>query len=146
MNLAIIIPALLLLAAFSGIAGAKGNGATFDPLFRSYADDPKLAKAVGMVESSLNPGAMGDGGRAYGIMQIWLPTAQGHGYIGTPYGLLDPATNIYYATRELNHLVESYGFERGIMGYNIGETKLRKGVSNPAYLDKVLKHYGRITV
>lgn len=125
---------------------SKAYGSQYDGLFKKYASNPRLAKAIGVVESDLRADAMGDQGKAFGIMQIWYSTAQGHGYTGGSYGLLDPATNIYYATRELNHLVDAYGFEKGIMGYNVGETKLRKGISNPAYLNKVLYHYGRVTV
>lgn len=142
---------IALLAAILGIggkvyAGGKTGKTEFDPLFRDYADNPRLAKAVALQESSLNPNAMGDGGRAFGLMQIWYPTAQGHGYSGAPYGLLDPAVNIYYATRELNHLVSRYGFDRGVMGYNIGETRLRKGGSNTEYLRRVKKFYEGVTV
>lgn len=137
---------LLLVLGGKVYAGKPKLLNAFDPIFRDYADNPKLAKAVAMVESSLNPNAMGDQGRAFGLMQIWYPTAQGHGYAGTPYGLLDPEVNIYYATRELNHLVSKYGLERGVMGYNVGETKLRKGITNPTYLNKVLKFYEGVTV
>lgn len=139
MDVTTLLPLLLLIKS-------QPKKVDFDPLFRKYANNPRLAKAVAVVESSLNPYALGDQGRAFGLMQIWYPTAQGHGYIGAPSGLFDPATNIYYATRELNHLTSAYGFERGIMGYNIGETRLRKGGSNIVYLNKVLKEYGRVTI
>jgi soluble lytic murein transglycosylase-like protein len=141
--------AMLLIGAVALLSGLKPGPKTsgaYDDLFRKYADNPRLAKAVSMVESSLNPGAIGDNGRAFGLMQIWLSTAQGHGYSGGGYGLLDPETNIYWATRELNHLVSKYGFSRGIMGYNIGETRLRKGGSNHEYFQKVLTQYGRVKV
>ena len=144
MKILIILGAILASGAL--LIPRKAYPQTYDPLFRKHTNNPRLAKAVGVVESSLNPNAMGDQGRAYGLMQIWYSTAQGHGYGGSPNGLLRPETNILYATRELNHLVSAYGFERGIMGYNIGETKLRKGGSNIAYLNKVLKEYGRVTV
>lgn len=138
--------ALLGLLGFSLAKPKSAYTQDFDPLFRKYADDPRLAKAVAVIESSLKPDAVGDDGRAFGLMQIWYTTAQGHGYGGASYGLLDPETNIYYATKELNHLVKTYGFDRGIMGYNIGETRLRKGGSNPAYLSKVLKVYAAMEV
>jgi len=120
--------------------------AAYDDLFRKYANNPRLAKTIGIVESDLNPDAIGDQGRAFGLMQIWHSTAKGHGYTGGAYGLLDPEKNVYYATCELNHLVSVYGFYRGIMGYNLGETRLRKGASNNAYLNKVLKYYGGVTL
>jgi len=99
-----------------------------------------------MVESNLNPSAIGDAGKAFGLMQIWYPTAQGHGYEGVPYGLLEPEVNIYYATRELNHLTETYGTYKGIMGYNIGETQLRKGKIKQVYFDKVQKALAKVTI
>ena len=147
-NTALLIK-LACLGALLGIGKAyasKPPASELDKYFKAYADDPKLAKAVGMVESNLNPNALGDGGKAFGVMQIWYPTAQGHGYSGPSYGLFNPDVNIYYATKELNHLVRRYGMDKGIMGYNVGETKLRKGISNPTYLNKVLTQYGRITI
>jgi len=140
---------LAFLAALLGVSKtfpSKAYATEFDGYFKMYADDPKLAKAIGLVESDLNPDALGDDGKAFGVMQIWLPTAQGHGYSGPSYGLFDPEVNIYYATKELNHLVQTYGRDKGIMGYNIGETKLRKGGSNPSYLNKVLDNYWRVSV
>lgn len=126
--------------------GYTKNPHEFDDLFKRYATHPQIAKAVCKVESDFNPNAMGDDGRAFGLMQIWYPTAQGHGYEGPPYGLLDPEVNIFYATRELNHLIERYGTYKGIMGYNIGETKLRKGQWNQAYYDRVQKAMNEVTV
>jgi soluble lytic murein transglycosylase-like protein len=123
----------------------KEQGA-FDHLFKRYADNPLIAKAVCKVESNINPSAIGDAGKAFGLMQIWYPTAKGHGYAGTPYGLLDPEINIYYATRELNHLLRKYGNYKGIMGYNIGETQLRKGKTQTVYYNKVQKALGEVTL
>lgn len=141
-----------LLIAGLGIAGGllavpkKAYSQEFDTFFKKYANNPRLAKAIAIVESNLNPNALGDDGRAFGLMQIWYSTAQGHGYAGSPSGLFNPEANIFYATRELNYLVDAYGFDRGVMGYNIGETRLRKGGSNTEYLSKVLKYYGGVTV
>jgi len=119
---------------------------SFDSFFYMYADDPRLAKAVAKVESDLNPGALGDQGKAFGLMQIWYPTAQGYGYEGEPYGLLDPETNIKIATRFLNHMVSKYGRQKGTMAYNLGETKIRKGVTHYAYLEKVEKAYQEVRI
>jgi soluble lytic murein transglycosylase-like protein len=127
-------------------AGRPSDPHEFDEYFKRYATYPKIAKAVCRVESYFNPNAVGDRGKAFGLMQIWYPTAQGHGYGGPPYGLLDPEVNIYYATKELNHLIEKYGTYKGIMGYNIGETQLRKGKTNQAYFDKVQDALREITV
>lgn len=135
--------------AAAGLFVFKGNGWSqrlttggqhWDAYFEKYSQYPDIARAIAKVESNNNPNAMGDDGRAFGLMQIWYPTAKGHGYTGAPYGLLDPEINIYYATRELDHLINTYGIEPGIMGYNIGETRLRKGGSNTAYLAKVKRY------
>ena len=137
---------LLLKVSKDVYTGRPRDNTAFDHIFKRYATNPKLAKAVCKVESSFNPSAIGDAGKAFGLMQIWYPTAKGHGYEGTPYGLLDPEINIYYATRELNHLIERYGTYKGVMGYNIGETQLRKGKTNQVYFDKVQKALGEITL
>lgn len=145
-----IVPLALLAILFKltgkAYAGSPKDVHAFDHLFKRYADDPLIAKAVCKVESDLDRSAIGDQGKAFGLMQIWYPTARGHGYTGTPYGLLDPEVNIYYATRELNHLVNRYGTYKGIMGYNIGETQLRKGKTNTVYYNKVQKALGEVTL
>jgi len=138
--------AILFKMAPGTFTGRPKDTHIFDEFFKRYAADPKLAKAVCMVESNLNPSAIGDAGKAFGLMQIWYPTAQGHGYEGVPYGLLEPEVNIYYATRELNHLTETYGTYKGIMGYNIGETQLRKGKIKQVYFDKVQKALAKVTI
>lgn len=127
-------------------SGTPKDPNEFDEHFKRYATNPRIAKAVCKVESAFNPSAVGDRGKAFGLMQIWYPTAQGHGYEGPPYGLLEPEVNIYYATKELNHLMEKYGSYKGIMGYNIGETQLRKGKINQAYFDKVQKAMNEVTI
>jgi len=147
----ILIALLGILAVLAGVARKvyttkPSDPHEFDVFFKRYATEPRIAKAVCQVESSFNPNAVGDAGKAFGLMQIWHATAQGHGYDGPPYGLLDPEVNIYYATRELNHLIETYGTYKGIMGYNIGETQLRKGAIKQEYFDKVQKALNEVTL
>jgi len=147
MNLIFIFMLLGLTLMGAGKAIAKPKSQSdFDYLFKKYADNPRLAKAICKVESSINPSAIGDAGKAFGLMQIWYATAKGHGYTGTPYGLLNPETNIYFATKELNHLTRKYGTYKGIMGYNIGETQLRKGKIQTVYYNKVQKAMGEVSI
>jgi len=149
-NKAQLFIVLALLALIMKSVNAVYTGRTtpnaFDYLFVRHSKNPKIAKAVAMVESDLNPSAIGDAGKAFGLMQIWYPTAQGHGYEGVPYGLLEPEVNIFYATKELDHLIETYGTYKGIMGYNIGETQLRKGAIKQEYFDKVQAKLGQLTL
>jgi len=136
----------LIMKSVDAVFTGKPASNTFDPLFVRHSKNPKIAKAVAMVESDLNPSAIGDAGKAFGLMQIWYPTAQGHGYEGVPYGLLEPEVNIFYASKELDHLIETYGTYKGIMGYNIGETQLRKGAIKQEYFDKVQAKLGQLTL
>ena len=138
--------ALIMKSVDTVFTGKPASTNAFDYLFVRHSKYPKIAKAVAMVESDLNPSAIGDAGKAFGLMQIWYPTAQGHGYEGVPYGLLEPEVNIYYATKELDHLLDTYGTYKGIMGFNIGETQLRKGKIQQEYFNKVQAKLGQVTL
>jgi hypothetical protein len=58
-------------------------------------------------ESKGNPGAIGDGGRARGLTQIWVSTAKAYGEV-TAEQLLDPETNISYSFQHFHHLLKKY--------------------------------------
>ncbi|MBA7476275.1 hypothetical protein ES707_11658 [subsurface metagenome] len=110
---------------------------TWDYLFIRYSRYPDIAKAVCRVESNFKQDAVGDSGRAHGLMQIWLPTAKGYGFLGASGELVNPEHNIKYACAFLDDMIDKYGVERGIMAYNLGETKIRKGYTVASYLNKV---------
>ncbi len=59
----------------------------------------ELVHRVVKRESGYNPRAQNRG--ALGLMQIKYQTARGVGYTGSPSGLMDPETNLTYATRYL---------------------------------------------
>jgi len=111
--------------------------ATWDHLFMGYSKYPDIAKAICRVESNFKPDAVGDSGRAHGLMQIWLPTAKGYGFEGVSGELMNPDSNIQYACKFIDHMIDKYGVEKGVMAYNLGETKIRKGYTVPEYLGKV---------
>lgn len=144
MTTILIIAGVILLAI--GVTGAsamatkksvKSGPGTWDHLFRTYSKYPDIAKAICRVESNYNPDAVGDSGRAHGLMQIWLPTAEGYGFEGNSADLMQPDVNIKYASRFLDDMIDKYGRDKGIMAYNLGETKIRRGVTMPSYLNKV---------
>lgn len=59
------------------------------------------------VESKGHPSAIGDGGRARGLTQIWISTAQDYGEV-TAQQLLDPETNIAFSFKHFHHLLKRY--------------------------------------
>lgn len=140
----LIIVGVILLGL--GVAGAsamvtknsvKAGPGTWDHLFRTYSKHPTIAKAICKVESNYNPDAVGDSGRAHGLMQIWIATARGYGFEGDSAALMRPEANIKCASKFIDHMIDKYGTDKGIMAYNLGETKIRRGVTMPSYLRKV---------
>ena len=59
------------------------------------------------VESNGNTHAIGDGGKARGLTQIWVSTANDYGDV-TPEQLHLPETNISYAFKHFHHLLQKY--------------------------------------
>ena len=78
-------------------------------------------------ESGGRPDALGDKGRALGLTQIWLTTAQQYGQVEAQ-DLFDPATNIRFALLHLSHLLQSYNRDivMALYAWNYGESRLRK--------------------
>jgi soluble lytic murein transglycosylase-like protein len=58
-------------------------------------------------ESKGNPNAVGDGGKARGLTQIWVSTARSYGDV-TAKELLDPETNVSYSFKHFQHLLQKY--------------------------------------
>lgn len=92
-------------------------------LFRVPKD---LAEAIVMVESNARPyvSRKEDTYSSYGLMQILYPTAQGLGYSGSPEGLFDVKTNIYYGVKYIAELMSKphigTDIEKIAAGYNAG--------------------------
>lgn len=76
----------------------------------------RIAIAVGIQESGLNPRALGDKGKSYGLMQIKCTTARGIGYSGRCSGLYDPHVNAYWGLRYLKMALDG----GGVWKYNQG--------------------------
>lgn len=58
-------------------------------------------------ESKGDPGAVGDGGKARGLTQIWVTTARDYGNVSADQ-LLDPETNIAYSFKHFHELLKKY--------------------------------------
>jgi len=72
------------------------------PEFMSY-----IMLSLIYVESNGNPNAVGDGGKARGLTQIWVSTAREYGNV-TAAQLLRPETNLSFAFKHFQHLLQKY--------------------------------------
>ncbi|MEE8348716.1 MAG: lytic transglycosylase domain-containing protein [Acidobacteriota bacterium] len=72
------------------------------PEFMSY-----IMLSLIYVESKGNTHAVGDGGKARGLTQIWVSTAQDYGEV-TAEALHRPETNISFAFKHFHQLLEKY--------------------------------------
>ncbi len=73
-----------------------------NPEFMSY-----IMLSLIYVESKGNTHAVGDGGKARGLTQIWVSTAQDYGDV-TAEQLHRPGTNISFAFKHFHHLLKQY--------------------------------------
>ncbi len=72
------------------------------PEFMSY-----IMLSLIYVESKGNTHAIGDDGKARGLTQIWVSTAREYGNV-TPEQLHRPETNISFAFKHFQHLLQKY--------------------------------------
>lgn len=95
------------------------------PEFMTY-----LMLSVIHAESKGNPQAIGDGGRARGLTQIWVSTARQYGEVSAQE-LLDPATNLEYSFKHFNYLLERYrgNLALTLYAWNRGEGTVDKLIS-----------------
>lgn len=85
----------------------------FDALFAHYGDfygvPVDVIEGVARTESHLNPAAIGDNGRSWGLFQIYEPTARQYGFRGNMRELLDPAKNTELAVRYMRAIIDDQG-------------------------------------
>ena len=111
---------------------------TFQIAGSRYGVDWKLAKAVAIVESELNPKAISHKG-AIGIMQIHPSLA--YWYKINKSLLFNLYINVHIGTSYLSLLTKRYGLGVGLQMYNLGETKYHNGMRSFGYYNRVLKEY-----
>lgn len=118
--------------------------AIFLSVSQTLALPPGLLSALCYVESKHKTHAINrnDGGSdSLGSCQLKYSTAHMLGYRGSPEGLLDPRTNIFWSGRYLTYQLHRYGdVVSGISAYNVG--RFRTGTQgtpvNLEYVRKVL--------
>jgi hypothetical protein len=115
----------------------------FNVFSATFALPDGLLSSLCYVESKGNARAISrnDGGSdSIGVCQIKLNTAKLEGYKGTEEGLLNPATNAYFAAKYLARQIKRYkgNYAKAITAYNQGSTKSHGG---SLYLTKVFNRW-----
>lgn len=97
---------------------------------REYNLDARVLRAICEKESRMNADAVGDGGEAYGLMQIqpkWHKERMAR--LGVT-DLLDPQQNIMVGADLLRELLDMHGtYERALNAYNTGDPDNYNGYS-----------------
>jgi soluble lytic murein transglycosylase-like protein len=129
-----------------GYGTAMGNGNDIISIinFNSGNFNPKDIAAIVKIESNFNANARGDGGRAYGLMQIHEPAARQVGYTGDMEGLFDPTLNVQVGVRYLQWVSDFLyaKFKREptmqeiLTGYNAGVGNVINGFIASSYIGK----------
>jgi soluble lytic murein transglycosylase-like protein len=87
-----------------------------DNAAQKYGIPPNILKAIAWQESRWNPGAVGDGGKSFGMMQIYTSA---HPDYDVQKGKADIQYNIEYGARLLRSLYDKYGsWEKAVERYN----------------------------
>ena len=122
---------------------------------RIHGVEPELLRAIAIVESNENPGAVNPSDPSIGLMQILCKADcqtclcknrfNIEGWIvATPERLLDPDFNVQIGSQIIKWNIKTYGFEKGIAVYNrwASRNDPRNGpFGNQAYVDKVLREF-----
>lgn len=120
--------------------------------------DPELALGVAQTESSFNPTAIGDGGKAHGLFQMWpIAVKDVNDYYGTNFtdsDRMDPKKNAKMGLMYLRMMKSKYGAtstEQQLAMYNRGPTAISAGNPNQlrigaAYAGKVDRAMSGINV
>ena len=115
-------------------SGAALPATVYDPFIEKVAAelslDPGLIKAVALVESGFNPGAVSRKG-AQGIMQLMPATARSYG-VKDPH---DPYENLRAGARHLRNLLDEFDGDvtLALAAYNAGSGAVRRHRGVPAY-------------
>lgn len=86
--------------------------------------DPAIMLSIAQQESGFNPNAVGDGGKSFGLFQIYSSAHPDY------KGGTDPEANTRYATRLFKGLLQQNNgsVNRALWAYNAGQGNVNKGV------------------
>lgn len=128
-------------AAMQGTLPATPYDRTIDVLARRYSLSPDLIKAVALVESGFDPGAVSRKG-AMGLMQLMPETAASLG-VSNP---MDPDENLSGGARYLRLLLNEFrgNVSLALAAYNAGPGAVRRSHGIPAY-DETRSYVKKVT-
>ncbi|MEW6284223.1 MAG: transglycosylase SLT domain-containing protein, partial [Candidatus Eremiobacterota bacterium] len=102
--------------SYGANASKQQIGEMLDAAARKYGIPPDILKAIAYKESRWNPGAVGDGGKSFGIGQIYTTA---HPDYDVNRGRQDIAYQIDYMARFLSNLYKQTGdWRTAIRRYN----------------------------
>lgn len=98
--------------------------------------DPAIMLSIAQQESGFNPNAVGDGGKSFGLFQIYSSAHPDY------KGGTDPEANARYATRLFKGLLNQNNgsVNRALWAYNAGQGNVNKGVlpaSTKQYINNI---------
>lgn len=98
--------------------------------------DPAIMLAIAQQESGFNPNAIGDGGKSFGLFQIYSSAHPDY------KGGTDPEANTRYATRLFKGLLNQNNgsVNRALWAYNAGQGNVNKGIlpsSTKQYINNI---------
>lgn len=98
--------------------------------------DPAIMLAIAQQESGFNPNAVGDGGKSFGLFQIYSSAHPDY------KGGTDPEANTRYATRLFKGLLKQNNgsVNRALWAYNAGQGNVNKGIlpsSTKQYINNI---------
>lgn len=98
--------------------------------------DPAIMLAIAQQESGFNPNAVGDGGKSFGLFQIYSSAHPDY------KGGTDPEANARYATRLFKGLLNQNNgsVNRALWAYNAGQGNVNKGIfpsSTKQYINNI---------
>lgn len=134
------IPRHILLGVIKQESSGRARAMRFEPHFKYLTGVKEYATLLGWTaatEEALQK-------FSFGLMQIMLATARGHGFDGHPMNLLSPETNIAWGGLHLKRLFDKYqNWPDAIAAYNWGHPAKRfggAGYKNQDYVDGVLAY------
>jgi len=133
----------------AGVMPLRASAMCFEDAGARYGIDPHLLHAIAIVESNMNPHAIGrnrNGTIDVGLMQInssHFPRLQRKG-ISREKLTRDPCTSVLVAAEILAEFIGKHGYTwRAVGAYNAGSGAKREA-ARQSYAGKVARHYWKL--
>lgn len=112
--------------------------------FAIAGDHADIVHSLAIIESNENPAAVGDGGRAFGLLQQH-PAFFTEFYMAVPDVADDwPTAQIRAATEFFDKWLDRLGLDLAVQAYNRGIEAIKRGQRNPEYLARFSNAYQHV--